>query len=100
MEADGFIDFFRQATPIDAIEHSRIGSRPPRRTDQPSLADLRAIPWVFSWGQARFHLPGWYGIYGLAWLRTERPNDWKALRGALNGWPFVSYLSKASRRAF
>jgi phosphoenolpyruvate carboxylase len=93
VEADGFIDFFRQATPIDAIEHSRIGSRPPRRTDQPSLADLRAIPWVFSWGQARFHLPGWYGIgYGLAWLRTERPDDWEALRDALGGWAFVSYL--------
>ncbi len=93
VEADGFVDFFRQATPIDAIEQSRIGSRPPRRTDQPSLADLRAIPWVFSWGQARFHLPGWYGVgYGLDWLRTERPDDWEALRDALGGWAFLSYL--------
>lgn len=78
VETDGFLTFFRQATPIDALEHSRIGSRPPRRTGQPSLADLRAIPWVFSWGQARFHLPGWYGVgSGLAWLRRERPAGWE-----------------------
>ncbi len=93
LESEGFIAFFRQATPIDAIEQSRIGSRPARRTDKPSLADLRAIPWVFSWGQARFHLPGWYGVgTGLAWLRQERPDDWEALRKALGDWPFVSYL--------
>ena len=28
LDAPGFIQFFRQATPIDAIEQSRIGSRP------------------------------------------------------------------------
>jgi phosphoenolpyruvate carboxylase len=47
----GFIDFFRTATPIDALELSRIGSRPSRRSGRRSLADLRAIPWVFSWTQ-------------------------------------------------
>ncbi len=62
LHSDGFITFFRQATPIDAIEASRIGSRPARRTGQPTLADLRAIPWVFSWSQARFYLSGWYGV--------------------------------------
>jgi phosphoenolpyruvate carboxylase len=53
-QMDGFLAFFRQATPIDVIEESRIGSRPSRRTGQPALDDLRAIPWVFSWSQARF----------------------------------------------
>ncbi|MEK7751755.1 MAG: phosphoenolpyruvate carboxylase, partial [Acidobacteriota bacterium] len=62
VETDGFVAFFRQATPIDAIERTRIGSRPPRRTGKQSLDDLRAIPWVFSWSQARFHLPAWYGV--------------------------------------
>ena len=93
VETDGFLTFFRQATPIDALEHSRIGSRPPRRTGQPSLADLRAIPWVFSWGQARFHLPGWYGVgSGFAWLRRERPAQWEALRAAIPDWAFLAYL--------
>lgn len=52
-----FMKFYRQATPIDALENSRIGSRPARRTGQASLDDLRAIPWVFSWTQSRFYLP-------------------------------------------
>lgn len=57
-----FLDFFRTATPIDALELSSIGSRPSRRTGQHTLADLRAIPWVFSWTQSRYYLPGWFGI--------------------------------------
>jgi len=63
LDADGFIDFYRSATPIDALETGVFGSRPSRRTGKKaSLADLRAIPWVFSWTQARFYLPGWYGV--------------------------------------
>jgi phosphoenolpyruvate carboxylase len=57
-----FLDFFRTATPIDALELSSIGSRPSRRTGQHTLTDLRAIPWVFSWTQSRYYLPGWFGI--------------------------------------
>jgi phosphoenolpyruvate carboxylase len=62
LTSEGFLTFFRQTTPIDVIEQSRIGSRPSRRTGQHTLADLRAIPWVFSWGQARYYLSGWYGV--------------------------------------
>src|SRR5947207_7664253 len=62
LQQEGFLTFFRQATPIDVIEQSRIGSRPARRTGASALADLRAIPWVFSWSQARFYLSGWYGV--------------------------------------
>ncbi|MEM7011073.1 MAG: phosphoenolpyruvate carboxylase [Verrucomicrobiota bacterium] len=61
LETDRFIEFYRQATPIDALEQNQLGSRPSRRTGTASLDDLRAIPWVFSWTQARFYLPGWYG---------------------------------------
>jgi phosphoenolpyruvate carboxylase len=50
LAADGFIDFFRSATPIEVIEQTRIGSLPARRTGIATIADLRAIPWVFSWG--------------------------------------------------
>jgi phosphoenolpyruvate carboxylase len=57
-----FLHFFSEATPIDAIESSKIGSRPSRRTGKRSLEDLRAIPWVFSWSQSRFNMTSWYGI--------------------------------------
>ncbi|MFH2132337.1 MAG: phosphoenolpyruvate carboxylase, partial [bacterium] len=57
-----FIDFFSQSTPIDAIESCKMGSRPARRTGTRTLEDLRAIPWVFAWGQSRFNLTGWFGV--------------------------------------
>ncbi|MBR9998207.1 MAG: phosphoenolpyruvate carboxylase [Cyclobacteriaceae bacterium] len=57
-----FLQFFSEATPIDAIESSKIGSRPSRRTGKRNLEDLRAIPWVFSWSQSRFNMTSWYGI--------------------------------------
>jgi phosphoenolpyruvate carboxylase len=54
LQSEGFPVFFRNATPIDVLEQSSIGSRPSRRTGQPSIADLRAIPWVFAWNQSRY----------------------------------------------
>src|SRR5215469_5866363 len=62
LEMPGFVEFYRNATPIDALELSSIGSRPSHRSGRRSLADLRAIPWVFSWTQSRYYLPGWFGI--------------------------------------
>jgi phosphoenolpyruvate carboxylase len=62
IEHKDFLPFFSEATPIDAIESSKIGSRPARRTGKRSLQDLRAIPWVFSWSQSRFNITSWYGI--------------------------------------
>lgn len=77
----GFVPFFRQASPIDAIEQSKIGSRPSRRTGQASVADLRAIPWVFSWSQNRFNLTAWYGVgSALEALSKEAPDQWTQLQ--------------------
>ncbi len=59
---DGFREFFRQMTPIVEISGLKIGSRPASRTKSDRIEDLRAIPWVFSWAQARVMLPGWYGV--------------------------------------
>ena len=59
---EGFRTFFRQMTPIAEIANLNIGSRPPSRTKSDRIEDLRAIPWVFSWAQARVMLPGWYGV--------------------------------------
>jgi phosphoenolpyruvate carboxylase len=60
-ETEGFRPFFRQMTPIGEIATLKIGSRPSSRTASDAIEDLRAIPWVFSWAQARVMLPGWYG---------------------------------------
>ncbi|HEV7402069.1 MAG TPA: phosphoenolpyruvate carboxylase [Chthoniobacteraceae bacterium] len=90
LDHEGFMTFYRQATPIDALEHSRIGSRPSRRTGQASLADLRAIPWVFSWNQARFYVPGWFGAgSGLAALA---PEELATLGEQMRHWPFLHYV--------
>ncbi len=90
LEAEGFLAFYRQATPIDALEHSRIGSRPSRRTGQPSLADLRAIPWVFSWNQSRFYVPGWFGAGSALASLTEE--ELTSLSAGLRSWPFLHYV--------
>jgi phosphoenolpyruvate carboxylase len=90
---EGFVRFFREATPVDIIEQSKIGSRPSRRTGAASLEDLRAIPWVFSWNQSRFFLSGWFGV-GLALerLKREEPDSWKLLAHWARPWAPVHYL--------
>ena len=93
VSSEGFLEFYGQATPIDVIEQSRIGSRPARRTGKRTLADLRAIPWVFSWSQARFHLTGWYGVgTALETLRTTHPDLWEHLRANWRSMPLAGYV--------
>lgn len=92
INSDGFIDFYSQATPIDLLERSRIGSRPARRTGQRTLKDLRAIPWVFSWNQSRFNLTAWYGTgYALQKLKNEYPDYYEQVRQSAHSWPFLRY---------
>ncbi|GAB4314661.1 MAG: phosphoenolpyruvate carboxylase [Candidatus Sumerlaeia bacterium] len=93
LESDGFLQYFAEATPIDALEHSAIGSRPARRTGQRTLEDLRAIPWVFAWNQSRHYLAGWYGVGGaLERLERETPEDFDTLRRNVNSWPMMRYV--------
>jgi phosphoenolpyruvate carboxylase len=93
LAGDGFLEFWSHATPIDALEMSFIGSRPSRRTGRRTIEDLRAIPWVFSWTQARFYLTGWFGV-GTAMdrLRTEFPEDYAYLKERRTEQPFVQYV--------
>jgi phosphoenolpyruvate carboxylase len=85
-----FLDFWRQATPIDEIGDLNFGSRPTyRRKGSVSVADLRAIPWVFSWMQSRFNFPGWYGLgRGLDAILQRGPEGEKLLREMYQKWPF------------
>lgn len=83
-ETEGFADFFRQMTPIAEIADLKIGSRPASRTASGRIEDLRAIPWVFSWSQARVMLPGWYGVgHALGGFA-----DQAMLKEMLEAWPF------------
>lgn len=75
----GFEDFFWGATPISEIVGLNIGSRPASRTASRRIEDLRAIPWVFSWSQARFMLPAWFGLAGGAAKAGLSVADLKAL---------------------
>lgn len=93
LNAEDFMHFYRQATPIDAIEQSRIGSRPSRRTGQASLDDLRAIPWVFSWNQSRYYLAGWFGVgTGLSCLEQESPEHYAFICSQWKSIPFLRYV--------
>ena len=84
-ETEGFKTFFRQMTPLAEIATLKIGSRPASRTKSDRIEDLRAIPWVFSWAQARVMLPGWYGV-GQA---LQAFPDQGLLREMASGWPFL-----------
>ena len=82
-ETEGFSTFFRQMTPLAEISELKIGSRPASRSNSMRIEDLRAIPWVFSWAQARVMLPGWYGVG-----EALRSADAVLLREMLEAWPF------------
>ncbi|MGC1480370.1 MAG: phosphoenolpyruvate carboxylase, partial [Chthoniobacterales bacterium] len=93
IRSEGFIDFYSYATPIDALENTRIGSRPARRTGKRSLADLRAIPWVFSWNQSRTYLPGWFGVgSGLQALADQKPDLFAKISEDIRSRPVLYYV--------
>ena len=81
-ETPGFIDFWQAATPLDEIKRLHIGSRPAARGKSSAVTKIRAIPWVFSWMQSRFNLPGWFG-FGSSLLAVE---DQKILGEMYQGW--------------
>ncbi|WP_374419828.1 phosphoenolpyruvate carboxylase [Chromobacterium sp.] len=75
VEAPGFMQYFLEATPINAIAKLNIGSRPASRKSLASIKDLRAIPWVFSWSQSRVMLPGWFGVGSAVRAFIERHGE-------------------------
>jgi phosphoenolpyruvate carboxylase len=84
-----FVSFFQQATPIREIAELKLGSRPARRTASTRIEDLRAIPWVFSWTQARMVLPGWYGL-GTALEHGRDELGMPLLQRMYQEWPFFA----------
>ncbi|WP_336326733.1 phosphoenolpyruvate carboxylase [Halovenus sp. HT40] len=88
LNTDGFVTYFGQATPIDVIEGLNLGSRPASRSEERSVEDLRAIPWVFSWTQSRCILPGWYALATGIDAYLDDGGDIETLREMYDAWPF------------
>jgi phosphoenolpyruvate carboxylase len=87
------LEYFEQATPVNELEHARIGSRPARRSKSRSLDDLRAIPWVFGWMQSRHAVPAWFGVGHALERFTKRPANNELLREMLRDFPlFVTLI--------
>ncbi|MCT9820576.1 phosphoenolpyruvate carboxylase [Microbacterium sp. W1N] len=86
VKAPGFAAWFATVTPMEEIGLLALGSRPARRgLSVESLEDLRAIPWVFAWSQARINLAGWFGL-GSA---LDAVGDVDLLRSAYEQWPLL-----------
>jgi phosphoenolpyruvate carboxylase len=101
LDDPGFVDFFRLVTPIDEIATLRLGSRPAARgrsasrsaaEPAPRIADLRAIPWVFAWAQARIDLPGWFGLGSALEAFAQRRGEAgvRELTRLYRSWPFLA----------
>jgi phosphoenolpyruvate carboxylase len=85
------LEYFQEATPVEELEHARIGSRPARRRAGGSLEDLRAIPWVFGWMQSRHVLPAWFGVGHALERWVEREGD-DLLREMMTSFPLFQDL--------
>jgi phosphoenolpyruvate carboxylase len=91
VDREGFVEYFRSATPIDVIERMTLGSRPSRRRSMRGVQDLRAIPWVFAWTQCRSIITGWYGL-GTALEQGVAEHGEAALAEMARDWPFFSNM--------
>jgi phosphoenolpyruvate carboxylase len=93
-ETPGFTDYFFTATPIREIAELNIGSRPSSRKASDRIEDLRAIPWVFSWGLNRVMLPGWFGFGSAVRKFIEREGEpgLAQLRAMYQKWAFFRGL--------
>jgi len=85
--------YFEQATPVNQLEHARLGSRPARRGQSRRLEELRAIPWVFGWMQSRHAVPAWFGVgYALERFAGRSAAHSKLLREMAGSFPLFSNL--------
>ncbi len=94
VNGEGFVEFFRRVTPIAQIGTLPIASRPVSRgmDEATNLEDLRAIPWVFAWGQSRVNLTGWYGLGSGLQAVAARRGGLGHMRAMARDWSFFATL--------
>lgn len=96
-----FWEWYKEITPIEQISHLPIASRPVSRKSAQEVAfdDLRAIPWVFSWTQTRYNLPGWYGMgKALADLINEDEGNLARFQEMWKNWAFFNTVLDNAQR--
>jgi phosphoenolpyruvate carboxylase len=87
------LEYFELATPVNELEHARIGSRPARRNASRRLEDLRAIPWVFGWMQSRDAVPAWFGGgYSLERFAERGRSQMPVLQTMMRDFPLFSSM--------
>ncbi len=86
-----FYEFFEGVTPIDVIERMQIGARSVHRSEKSGIVGLLPVPWVFSWSQTRYMLPGWYGA-GAGFAAVVEKFGLQRVRAASSGWFFLGNL--------
>jgi phosphoenolpyruvate carboxylase len=86
-----FYEFFEAVTPIDVIERMQIGARSVHRSEKTGIVGLLPVPWVFSWSQTRYMLPGWYGA-GAGFAAVVEKFGLPRVRAARAGWFFLGNL--------
>ncbi len=97
----GLWEWYTRATPIEQISRLPIASRPVSRGtgSEVDFESLRAIPWVFAWTQARYIVPGWYGVgTGLRTVLDDLPGALDELGRAQAEWPFFAALTESAQR--
>ncbi len=91
-ETPGFLDYWRQATPIDELARMQIGSRPAKRK-KGGFEAIRAIPWVFSWMQSRAIIPSWFGVgHALKTYCDTHEDGLDRLQTMYTDWTFFNAL--------
>jgi phosphoenolpyruvate carboxylase len=91
IDDETFWQWFKEITPIEHIGKLPIASRPVSRKSAQQIAfdDLRAIPWVFSWTQTRYNLPGWFGMgTAMSEVIAAAPDNITLLQKMWQDWPF------------
>jgi phosphoenolpyruvate carboxylase len=96
------LEYFEQATPVNELEHVRIGSRPASRAanrhldPKLDLNNLRAIPWVFGWMQSRHAVPAWFGVgYAIDRFARRSPANAELLREMMRRFPLFASLIRS-----
>jgi phosphoenolpyruvate carboxylase len=101
IDGDGLWEWYVAVTPIAFISKLPIASRPVSRksADEVDFDGLRAIPWVFSWTQTRYIVPGWYGM-GDAFdnAMRDQPDVRTAFREWYSAWPFFRAIVDSGQR--